>query len=91
MKQFKQHNIDYHISEADLHNKNPVEGVILELIPKWYIIIIKKRVLRKLWYYGLRWIYETSSLTHFPASRVIDGGNIHLTQVRGALLPFGSI
>ena len=31
MKQIRSHNIDYHISEADLHNQNPVEGVIREL------------------------------------------------------------
>ena len=31
MKQIRRHDIDYHISEADLHNQNPVEGVIREL------------------------------------------------------------
>ena len=28
MKQIRRHDIDYHISEADLYNQNPVEGVI---------------------------------------------------------------
>ena len=28
MKQIRTHSIDYHISEANLHNKNPVKGVI---------------------------------------------------------------
>ena len=28
MKQIRTHIIDYHISEAGLHNQNPVEGVI---------------------------------------------------------------
>ena len=31
MKQIQCHNIDYHILEPDLHNKNLVEGVIGEL------------------------------------------------------------
>ena len=33
--------INYHIPEADLHNQNPVEGVLR----KWYRIILKKRIL----------------------------------------------
>ena len=28
MKQIKTHNIDYHVSEPDLYNQNPVEGTI---------------------------------------------------------------
>ena len=46
MKHIRQHNIDYNISEADLHNQNPVECVIQELRLKWYIIMIKKWVLQ---------------------------------------------
>ena len=53
MKQVQQHNIDYNIIEAGLHHQNPVEGAIQELIRKWYIIMIKKRVPRKFCYYGL--------------------------------------
>ena len=44
MKQIRTHNIDYHISEPDLHNQNPVEGVIRELRRKWYRIMIKNQV-----------------------------------------------
>ena len=28
--------IHYHIIEPDLHNQNPVEGVIWEVMHKWY-------------------------------------------------------
>ena len=35
MHQIRQHGIDYHTSEPDLHNQNPVEGVIRELRRKW--------------------------------------------------------
>ena len=31
IKQVRWNNINYNISEADLHNQNPVEGIILEL------------------------------------------------------------
>ena len=56
MNQIRQHNIDYHISAADLHNQKPVEGVIQDLRRKWYIIIINNIVPLKLWDYVLRWI-----------------------------------
>ena len=54
MKQVRTHNIDYHIGEPDLHNQNPVEGVIGELRRKWYRVMIRKRIPEQLWDYGLR-------------------------------------
>ncbi len=36
MKTVKHYNIDYHISEPNLHNQNPAEGVIREIRKKWY-------------------------------------------------------
>ena len=53
MKQLQQHNIDYNIIEAGLHHQKLAEGAIQELIRKWYIIMIQKRVPRKFWDYGL--------------------------------------
>lgn len=81
MKQIRQHGIDYHVSEADLHNQNPVEGVIRELRRKWYRIMIRKRVPEALWDYGFRWVSETSSLTHTSAGGL--NGCIPITQVTG--------
>ena len=81
MKQIRQHGIDYHVSEADLHNQNPAEGVIGELRRKWYRIMVKKRIPRQLWDYGLRWISEISSLTYTTAGSL--GGTIPLEQVTG--------
>ena len=81
MKQVRTHNIDYHISEPDLHNQNPVEGVIGELRRKWYRIMIRKRIPKQLWDYGLKWVSETSSLTHTTAG--VLGGTIPLQEVTG--------
>ena len=81
MKQIRQHDIDYHICEPDMHNQNPVEGVIRELRRKWYRIMIRKRVPKELWDYGLRWVSETSSLTHTTAGGL--DGCIPITQVTG--------
>ena len=48
--------IDYHISDTDLHNQNPVEGVVMEVRRKWYCTMVKKRVPSKIWYFGVIWI-----------------------------------
>ena len=81
MKQVRRHDIDYHISEPDMHNQNPVEGVIRELRRKWYRIMIRKRVPKELWDYGLRWVSEVSSLTHTSAGSL--NGCIPITEVTG--------
>ena len=54
MRQVRRHNIDYHIAEPDMHNQVPAEGVIRELRRKWYQVIIRNRVPKQLWDYGLR-------------------------------------
>ena len=81
MKQIRTHDIKYHVSEADLHNQNPVEGVIRELRRKWYRIMIRKRIPEAFWDYGLRWVSEISSMTHSSAGSI--EGSIPLTNVTG--------
>ena len=81
MRQIRTHDIKYHVSEADLHNQNPVEGVIRELRRKWYRIMIRKRVPEAFWDYGLRWVSEISSMTHSSAGSI--EGSIPLTNVTG--------
>jgi hypothetical protein len=81
MKQIRTHNIDYHISEADMHNQNPVEGCIRELRRKWFRIMIKKRVPQQLWDHGLKWVSETMSLTHSSAGSL--NGGVPITNVTG--------
>ena len=83
MKQVRQNNTIYHSSEADSHNINLVEGFIQELRRKWYIMTIKKKVPQIFWDYVLRWISETSSLTHYTAAGGTYGGHTPLTQVTG--------
>ena len=81
MKQIRRHNIDFHISEPDMHNQNPVEGVIRELRRKWYRIMIQQRVPEQLWDYGLRWVSETTSLTSSTAGTL--NSRTPLEQVTG--------
>ena len=81
MKTVRQYNIDYHISEADLHNQNPVEGVIREIRKKWYRTMVRKRVPRMLWDYGVIWCSEIMALTHSSAGSI--HGGIPLEKVLG--------
>ena len=81
MKTIRQYGIDYHISEADLHNQNPAEGVIREIRKKWYRTMVRKRVPKQLWDYGVVWCSEIMSLTHSSAGSI--SGCIPLENVTG--------
>ena len=81
MRQIRMHNINYHVAESGLHNQNPVEGVIRELRRKLYRLMVRRRVPRELWDYGMRWVSETSSLTHSSAGSIET--SVPLTQVTG--------
>ena len=48
MNQIQTHSIDYHILEANLHNQNPVEGVIRELRRKLYRVVVRIQVPQEL-------------------------------------------
>jgi len=79
MRQIHMHNINYHVPESDLHNQNPVEGIIRELRRRLYRLMVRRRVPRELWDYGMRWTSETSSLTHSSAGSIET--SVPLTQV----------
>jgi hypothetical protein len=42
-------------TEPERPNQNPAEGVIREIRRRWFRTMIRKRVPRKLWDYGVRW------------------------------------
>ena len=63
MKIIRQYGINYHISEPYRHNENPVEGNIRELKKRWYRIMVKRGVPKRLWDYGLVWATETGNMT----------------------------
>ena len=52
MKNIRKYDINYHISEPDCPNQHPADGVIRELIRKWFRMMVQKRVPRRLWDYG---------------------------------------
>ena len=93
MKEVRKYGIDYHISEPNFHNQNPVEGVIREIRRKWYRTMVRKRVPRQLWDYGVSWVAETMAVTFSAAGGL--NGCVPLTDVTGEttdiseLLDFG--
>lgn len=72
MKNIRKHNIKYHISGPYRPNENPAESAIGQLKLRWYRIMMKKRVPRRLWDHGLIWICETGNLT-VSSSRYANG------------------
>jgi len=93
IKQIRKHNIDYHITEPERHNQNPAEGVIREIGRKWFHVMIRKRIPRKFWDYGYRWICEIPQRMHVRGHRI--NGCVPLEEVTGetidisAYLDFG--
>ena len=79
--QVRRHDISVHVSEPELHNQSPAEGVVREVRRKWYRVMFKKRVPTIFWDYGMRWVCETMQRTHLRANRV-DGG-VPLQKVVG--------
>ena len=63
MKAIRKHEVKYHISASRTPNQNPAEGCIRELKKRWFRIMVKKKVPRRLWDYGLVWVSETGNLT----------------------------
>ena len=70
MKTIRKYGMDHHTIEPERHNQNPCEGVIRELRKKWFRIMVRKRVPRRFWDYGMRWVSETMQLTANKAGRM---------------------
>jgi hypothetical protein len=43
-RQIRKHNIQQHISEPNLHNQSPAEGVVREVRRKWYRVMFRRNV-----------------------------------------------
>ena len=81
MHQIRKNDIDYHVIEPERHNENPAEGVIREVRRKWYRAMIRKRVPKKFWDYGMRWVCEVMQRTHVRANRL--DGCVPIEEVTG--------
>ena len=59
----QKHAIDLHVTEPHCHNQSKVEGVIWEIQKRWFRIMLKKKVPRRLWDYGVKWVCEVMQRT----------------------------
>ena len=56
MEQVRKHHIDIHTTEPGRYNQSKVEGIICELRKNWFRTMHRKRVPKRLWDYGLKWV-----------------------------------
>ena len=63
METIRQQHIKYHVSAPYRPNQNPSEASIRELKKRWYRIMLKKNVPRRLWDHGLTWVADTGNIT----------------------------
>ncbi len=67
VKQCQRNNISTHRTEPQRPNQNPALGVIREVRRRWFRTMIRKRVPRKLWDYGVRWTTQVMQQTSTQA------------------------
>jgi hypothetical protein len=72
MKTVRQFDIKYHVSAPRRPNENPAEGSIRQLKMRWYRVMMKKKVPKRLWDYGMIWVTETGNLS-VSSSRYANG------------------
>jgi hypothetical protein len=67
MKSCRRNNIRVTRTEPERPNQNPAEGVIREVRRGWFRTMIRKRVPRKLWNYGICWTTQVMQRTSTQA------------------------
>jgi hypothetical protein len=67
MKCCRENGIKVHRAEAEHPNHDPAEGVIREVRRRWFRTMIRKRVPRRLWDYGVRWTTQVMQRTSTQA------------------------
>ncbi len=72
MKTVRKHDINYRVTEPERHNQNRNEGVIREIKKKWFRVLGCKKVPKRLWDYGIKWVCEVMRMTT-NSSRTLQG------------------
>ena len=63
MQQIKKYDIKAKVCESERHNQNQAESAVRELKLKWYHIMVKNKVPKQLWDYGVRWCTDIINRT----------------------------
>ena len=59
----RKHAIDLHVTKPHCHNQSKVEGVVREIWKHWFRVMLKKKVPKHLWDYGIKWVWEVMQRT----------------------------
>ena len=54
----RKHAIDLHVTKPHRQNQSKVEGVVREIRKSWFCNMLKKKVPKRLWDYGIKWVCE---------------------------------
>ena len=57
------HAIYLHVTEPHCQNQSKVEGVVWEIRKHWFRVMLKKKVPKRLWDYGIKWVCEVMQCT----------------------------
>lgn len=63
MKTIRKYNISHHVAAPRRPEQNPAEKGIHGIKSRWYRIMMKRNVPRRLWDYGLIWVCETGNMS----------------------------
>ena len=77
----RKHAIDLHITEPHRHNQSKVEGIVREIRKCWFRIMLKKKVPKRLWDYGIKWVCEV--MQHTASMSGDLSGQTALEQLTG--------
>ena len=59
----RKHAIDLHVTKPHRRNQSKVEGVVWEIRKHWFRVMLKKKVPKRLWDYGIKWVCEVMQCT----------------------------
>ena len=59
----QKHAINLHVTKPHHHNQLKVEGVVQEIRKRWFRVMLKKKVPKRLWDYGIKWVCEVMQHT----------------------------
>ena len=75
------HAINLHVTEPHRHNQSKVEGIVQEIRKRWFCIMLKKKVPRRLWDYGVMWVCKVMQCTASTSGDL--SGQTALEQLTG--------
>ena len=77
----RKHAINHHVTEPHCHNQSKVEGVVWEIRKRWFRVMLKKKIPKRLWDYGINWVCEVMQCTASTSGDL--SGRTALEQLTG--------